>query len=140
MCGPDWVGPMTSVDITRLRSVREALGKSQQDLAGLLGVSVRAVQSYEQGWRHTPLDVQKLALLLLYLQRQNGTPPRPPCWVTRGCDPTARAACSAREFGGGQLCWLFSSATQRCKVTSDGLDHSLSTCVSCPVMGGWLNA
>ena len=70
---------MAAVDITSLRSVREALSKSQSDLAVLLGVSVRAVQSYEQGWRHTPLDVQKLALLLLYLQRRNGSPPQPPC-------------------------------------------------------------
>jgi DNA-binding XRE family transcriptional regulator len=131
---------MTTVDITNLRSVREALGKSQHDLAGLLGVSLRAVQSYEQGWRHTPLDVQKLALLLLYLQRRNGDPPRPPCWVTRGCDPKARNACSSHEFGGGHFCWLFSSATQRCKATPEGTDSSLSTCVRCPVMNDWLTA
>jgi DNA-binding XRE family transcriptional regulator len=131
---------MAAVDITSLRSVREALSKSQSDLAVLLGVSVRAVQSYEQGWRHTPLDVQKLALLLLYLQRRNGSPPQPPCWVTRGCPPEARDACSAREFGGGHFCWLFSSATQRCRATPTGQDASLSICVACPVMSGWLNA
>jgi DNA-binding XRE family transcriptional regulator len=129
---------METVDITSLRSVREALRKSQHDLADLLGVSLRAVQSYEQGWRRTPLDVQKLAILMLYLQRRNGDPLPPPCWAIRGCDTASRAACSAREFGGGHFCWLFSSATQRCR-TRAGQDGSLSACAECPVMSEWLN-
>ena len=129
---------MASVDITNLRSVREALRKSQAELADLLGLSVRAIQSYEQGWRRTPLGVQKMTLLLLCLQRRNGRALPSPCWVTRGCDAETRAACSSREFGGGRFCWLFSSATQRCKA-SDGSDGSLEPCLRCPVMAGWLS-
>lgn len=36
---------------TNLKSLRTAAGLSQQQLAEASGVSVRAIQSYEQGWR-----------------------------------------------------------------------------------------
>ena len=54
--------------VLEIRQIRELLGKSQREFAGLLGVSLRAVQSYEQGWRSVPACVRKLARLTVHLQ------------------------------------------------------------------------
>jgi len=45
---------MASTPFADLRRVRGLLGKSQSEMAALLGISTRAVQSYEQGWRPSP--------------------------------------------------------------------------------------
>ena len=50
--------------------VRTELGVSQSGLAALLGCSVRAVQSYEQGWRKPPDHVRRSLLLLLVARRR----------------------------------------------------------------------
>ena len=34
--------------------IRKKLNKTQRELAELLGVSIKAVHSYEQGWRTVP--------------------------------------------------------------------------------------
>ena len=47
--------------VCNLRTIREALNKTQHEMAALLGVSARAIQSYEQGWRPFPPHVQKMA-------------------------------------------------------------------------------
>ncbi|MDH4317770.1 MAG: helix-turn-helix domain-containing protein, partial [Desulfobulbaceae bacterium] len=39
-------------------NARAKLGKTQKELAELLGISLKAVQSYEQGWRSVPLHVE----------------------------------------------------------------------------------
>ena len=43
---------------------RRYLEKTQKDLAGLLGVSLQAVHSYEQGWRRIPAAVERQVLFL----------------------------------------------------------------------------
>lgn len=40
-------------------TLRAKLGKTQKALAELLGVSLKAVQSYEQGWRAIPMHVER---------------------------------------------------------------------------------
>ena len=39
--------------------MRKHLGKTQKELAELLGVSVKSVSSYEQGWRNIPPHVER---------------------------------------------------------------------------------
>lgn len=56
-------GRMSGADFARLRA---SLGKSQRELAGLLGLSLKAVESYEQGWRNVPSHVERLLYFLLF--------------------------------------------------------------------------
>lgn len=42
------------------RDVRDQLGLTQKELANRLGVSVRAVQSWEQGWRSPRGPAEKI--------------------------------------------------------------------------------
>ena len=47
---------------------RKILGKTQKQLAELLGTSIKAVHSYEQGWRTVPAHVAAMS--------SNSTSPR----------------------------------------------------------------
>lgn len=75
------------IDLADIRAVRAALGKSQRQAAQLLGLSIRAVQSYEQGWRPVPPTVQRLAGVLLMTVRRHGRPAGTPCWKVNDCPP-----------------------------------------------------
>jgi DNA-binding transcriptional regulator YiaG len=54
------------IKLSDIPRVRKVLGVSQAQMAALLGISTKAVQSYEQGSRSVPAHVQRLAALLLY--------------------------------------------------------------------------
>jgi len=130
---------MPAGSFTDLRMIRDTLDKSQSEFARLLGVSTRAVQSYEQGWRPVPPYVQKLAGMLLFLSwRKEGNRPTP-CWKARNCPPDQRDACPTYEFGAGDLCWLLHGTP--CKDPDSGTRTGQHTaCVSCPVVGQWFHA
>lgn len=48
---------MATVDITRIRDLREDSDISQKELADALGISQRAYSHYENGTRKIPLDI-----------------------------------------------------------------------------------
>lgn len=128
---------MGATRLDNIRSIRRALGNSQSELADLLGVSVRTVQSYEQGRRRTPPHVQELAGLLLYFQRRKEHRSLRPCWKIRNCPAGTRAQCRAYQFRAADLCWLASG--NRCggqKLKSRRA--KLGKCKKCPVMSQWL--
>ncbi len=74
-------------------------------MAGLLGVSPKAVQSFEQGWRPVPAHVERQLLFLLYLRRHPADELEP-CWERRQCAPSERDNCVVWEFQATQLCWF----------------------------------
>ena len=39
--------------------IRNQLGKTQMQMAQLLGVSLKAIQSFEQGWREIPVHAER---------------------------------------------------------------------------------
>jgi DNA-binding XRE family transcriptional regulator len=85
--------------------IRHRLGKTQQQMAHLLGVSLKAIQSFEQGWRNIPVHIERQVLFLLALKKS----PREknvPCWVIRKCPDETRKNCPAWEFKVGNLCWF----------------------------------
>jgi len=115
-----------------LRSIRRALGKTQAEMARLLSVSTRAVQSYEQGWRPVPPRVRRMALFLLYVSRRRDGKAAP-CWQVRRCSARDRACCAAYELGEGEFCWLV--AGDRCPAAESALcgDRNARQ-VNCPVL------
>ena len=132
---------MASINLVDLRSVRDALGKSQEELATLLGASKRAIQSYEQGWRPVPVHIQKSAALLLFLnwRRKQFLLGRKhsPCWVIRKCAAAVRAKCSVYELGAGDLCWLV-TGTKCHGRTEKSWEAKVARCRTCDVMRQWL--
>jgi hypothetical protein len=117
-----------------LCGIRRRMGVSQSQMAGLMGISTRAVQSYEQGWRNAPPAVQKHAMLLLYLHRRLETRPARPCWEVCGCSAEEREKCPAWLLGEGQLCWLVTGNRVRGRKGSSSWQAKAAQCASCPAM------
>lgn len=88
-----------------LREIRSALGVTQRQFASALDISLRSLQSYEQGWRPVPVRLVKQGLVLLALKRERDGE-RQPCWDVRQCSPDDREDCPGYTMGDGRLCWF----------------------------------
>lgn len=118
------------MDRSEFKRVRKKLEKTQKQMAQLLGVSLKAVHSYEQGWRAVPPAVERQLYFLV--SRQTLTGARPPCWDMKGCPPSRKAQCPAAEFNSGDLCWLVNGSL--CSGADQGSwEGKMAFCRSCPV-------
>ena len=86
-------------------AIREKINKTQKELGQLLGLSIKAIQSYEQGWREIPVYVERHLFYLLYISQRSKSEKKF-CWEIRKCPPEQKKACPAWEFGIGHLCWF----------------------------------
>jgi len=124
------------VDMTReeFSRARKILGKTQRELAQLLGTSLKAVHSYEQGWRNIPLHVERQLYFLLFNQR--GTPTnKKSCWSISHCPPERKHSCPAWEFNAGNLCWFISGTI--CQGTAQkSWKEKMEICKNCGVLNG----
>ncbi len=127
-----------TTELCDLLKVRESLGKSQSEFADLLGVSVRAVQSYEQGWRATPPLVQKMAILLLFLKFQQ-TNKAQPCYKIKGCSAEKRQKCTADQMCDGQMCWIVTGNSHDGKKLKNW-DAKAAKCRKCEILKQWMPA
>ena len=93
------------MDRSEFSRVRHYLGKTQNQLARLLCVSPKAVQSFEQGWRRVTVSIERQLLFLLSLKRASGENNRS-CWEIRNCPIEWRQSCAAWEFNAGHFCWF----------------------------------
>lgn len=115
-----------------VRQIRGILGRTQAELAGVLGVSAKAVQSYEQGWRQVPVRVMIQLLVLLALYRRQAMDDMP-CWEVRDCPASARETCPAFTVGRGQFCWFIGCKTCMPPKPKRG-EKDLLPCMRCPVV------
>ncbi len=119
------------MDSKEFSQIRHYLGKSQKELARLLCVSVKAIQSFEGGWRNIPAHAERQLLFLLTLkksQEKNGAS----CWELRNCPEEWKENCSAREFNAGRFCW-FISGTYCQGEYQDNWEEKLKLCRQCEV-------
>jgi DNA-binding XRE family transcriptional regulator len=93
------------VDNKVFSRIRRHLGKTQKQMAELLGTSLKAVQSFEQGWRNIPVHIERQVLFLLAMKRDRERE-HDPCWVIEKCPMEKRQKCPAWEFQCGNLCWF----------------------------------
>ena len=99
---------MDAASLPDLKAVRNELDLSQSQLADLLGVSPRTVQSCEQGWRKPSPALERSLLLLLMASRQGADFGTRICWDALGCSAEDRERCLAYRSRQGHLCWLLS--------------------------------
>ena len=76
---------------------RKKLNKTQKQMAQLLGTSLKAIHSYEQGWRSVPPSAERQMFFLVSRIAENRKR-RKPCWAIKKCSPTQKAHCPAWEF------------------------------------------
>ena len=120
------------MDIKEFRKMREKLSRTQKEIAQLLGVSMKAVHSYEQGWRNIPAHVERQMFFLL--SRANGNPKnRKLCWDIKKCPTEIKEQCPAWEFQAGELCW-FINGTNCCGDNCTDWEQKMKCCRSCEVL------
>ena len=68
------------------KKYRDRLDKTQKQMAELLGTSLKAIHSYEQGWRTVPVHVERQILFLISRLALKGKKQKP-CWVVKKCPP-----------------------------------------------------
>jgi transcriptional regulator with XRE-family HTH domain len=116
-----------------IKTVRKELGRSQEEMAGLLGISAKAVQSYEQGWRRAPPHVEQLVLLHAILLRRKDWLKLPQCWRLTNCPQEVRDRCPAYSLSQSAFCWLATGTLCRGKPTGSW-EAKRRRCFKCKVM------
>jgi DNA-binding transcriptional regulator YiaG len=91
-----------------LKALRKRIGLGQTEFSEMLGVSLRTVQSCEQGRRNPGPAVEKAALLLLMVHNHGSHVGDHICWETVNCSERERESCLVYQSKQGHLCWLLS--------------------------------
>lgn len=111
-------------------AIRKRLIKTQKEMANILGTSLKAVQSFEQGWRNIPLHIERQMLFLLAMKASlKGIKS---CWVQMKCPSERRKNCPAWEFKCGNLCW-FINGTICHGETQKNWKEKMIKCQKCKV-------
>jgi DNA-binding XRE family transcriptional regulator len=119
------------MDSQEFHSSRQQLQKTQKQIAELLGISIKAVQSFEQGWRKVPVHIERQMLLLVTMKR-GGRKDNRPCWEIRKCSSETRQACPAWEFDAGALCWFINGTLCQGKPQNNW-GNKMKVCRRCKV-------
>ena len=114
---------------TEFSKIRKRLGKSQRQIAPLMGVALKTIRSYEQGWRPIPAHIERN--LLFFLINQRGKPNKfTPCWEEKDCHQ--KEECPAWEFQSGNLCWYMFGTL--CNGTREATyEEKIENCRSCNI-------
>jgi hypothetical protein len=114
------------MDSNEFKKIRHKLKKTQKQMAQLLGTSLKAVHSYEQGWR----PERQMFFLVSALQgKYKG---KKPCWVIKNCPEDRKKMCPAWEFKTGNLCWFINGTICEGGVWQDW-KAKMKICRSCEV-------
>jgi DNA-binding XRE family transcriptional regulator len=88
---------------SEFKNFRSQLDKTQKQMSQLLGVSLKAIHSYEQGWRTIPPSVERQLYFLISRKSSNGSKA---CWRIKKCPAARKKQCPAWEFKSSDLCWF----------------------------------
>ena len=111
--------------------LRARLGKTQKEMAQLLGISIKAIHSYEQGWRKIPHHVER-QLLFLVPRAQNPQEGKSNCWEINQCPESTLETCPAWEFKSGDICW-FINGTKCSGQAHSSWEEKMEECRECDV-------
>ncbi len=112
--------------------IRKELHKTQKEISILLGISLKAVCSYEQNWRSVPVHVER-QLIFLLARKKNRARKTDNCWDIRQCPQVKKERCPAWEFDSGQFCW-FINGTICDNTIHSSWQEKMKLCRKCPVM------
>ena len=110
---------------------RKRLNKTQKQMADLLGTSLKAIHSYEQGWRNVPVHVERQIYFLMSRRAKKSNAIKA-CWNVKKCSKKQRINCPAWEFSSGDLCWFINGTVCEGKVHKDWKEK-MKICRTCEV-------
>jgi hypothetical protein len=119
------------VDSKEFIYFRKKLNKTQKQMAQLLGTSLKAIHSYEQGWRSIPPSAERQMFFLVSRIAENRKR-RKPCWAIKKCSPDQKAHCPAWEFKAGKICWFINGTICEGSVQKNWKEK-MKICRSCEV-------
>ncbi|MBW1691542.1 MAG: transcriptional regulator [Deltaproteobacteria bacterium] len=119
------------MDRVEFSQIRRQLGKTQSQMAELLGTSLKAIQSFEQGWRKIPVHIERQVLFLL-AQKNTRDRAHEPCWNIERCPMEIRRNCPAWEFHSPNLCWFINGTLCRGEPQASW-EEKMKKCRKCGV-------
>ena len=125
------------MDRKEFLTFRKKLGKTQKQTAILLGTSVKAIHSYEQGWRRVPGHVER-QLLFLASRKIGIEKGQKPCWIIKQCPPERRKLCPSWEFRAGRICWFINGTICEGTVRKNW-QEKMEICRSCEMLAPLYN-
>jgi DNA-binding XRE family transcriptional regulator len=120
------------MDNTEFTYYRKRMDKTQKEMAQLLGTSLKAVHSYEQGWRNVPTHVERQILFLFSRMRGNQQKVSH-CWKVKNCPTERKRSCPAWEFRAGRLCWFINGTICEGDPQKDW-GEKMKMCKKCEVL------
>jgi DNA-binding transcriptional regulator YiaG len=120
------------VDSKEFLYFRKKLNKTQKEMSQLLGTSIKAIHSYEQGWRSVPGHVER-HIFFLVSRKRGGVSRQKSCWVIKKCPREQKEKCPAWEFQAGRLCWFISGTLCEGAVQKNW-DNKMRMCRDCEVL------
>lgn len=119
------------MDAKQFAGFRKKLKKTQKQMAQLLGTSIKAIHSYEQGWRSIPAHAERQMLFLLSKKMRNNEEGRM-CWDVKDCPDERRENCPSWEFKSGEMCWFINGTICSGSVHQNWKDK-MKICKTCKV-------
>ena len=110
---------------------RSRLDRTKKEMAQLLGVSIKAIHSYEQGWRKIPGHVERQVYFLLSRTLQR-TGEKKKCWDLLQCPEERMSRCPAYEFQAGDMCWFVNGTRCGGKI-HDTWEKKMEECRTCDI-------
>jgi DNA-binding XRE family transcriptional regulator len=130
------------MESTEFINMRKQLGFTQKQLAQLLMASLKAVRSYEQGWRVIPRNIERQLMLLNSMKHASGKAGRL-CWNVKECPVEQRDRCPAWQLKAGNFCWFINGTICEGEI-HDNWEDKIKVCRKCPMFqskmpapGGW---
>ena len=112
--------------------IRHYLGKSQGQIARLLCISPKTVQSFEQGLRHIPSYIERQMQFFISLKMISHHESIQPCWELTDCPSEWRANCFAWEIKAKNFCWLINGTFCKGRAQENWTEKS-KLCHECKV-------
>jgi DNA-binding XRE family transcriptional regulator len=120
------------MDKQNFAKIRAYLGKTQKQMAQLMGTSAKAIESFEQGWRNITPHIERQMYFLLSQKTIVERKESLDCWDVRQCSEHKRQKCPAWEFRCGQLCWLINGKICNGEA-QDNWQKKMKMCKQCEV-------
>ncbi|MEN8154451.1 MAG: helix-turn-helix transcriptional regulator [Acidobacteriota bacterium] len=112
--------------------IRKDLEKTQKEIAVLLGVSLKTIESYEQGLRNIPPNVERILYYLFFKLNKDKIKEKKMCWDETNCPAEIREKCIAWSTGEGYYCWFITGKTCYKQREQYGIE-TIPNCFHCPV-------
>jgi transcriptional regulator with XRE-family HTH domain len=109
--------------------IRKKLDKTQKELAALLGVSGKTVESYEQGLRNIPMNIARLIYFLLFKLNMDKFTGKELCWDMNECPLHIRENCVSWIAKEGFFCWFLTGRV--CAHEKLRSPHPIKSCFEC---------